>query len=909
MARLLLTNKLVIIIGILIEITAFAQCPDYSKLQESLLVDNYKNSFQSLKELRTWEAKWATCKFKKDSLYGILLYKISTLEKNPEHALRFANQGLMIFQNNDTKISSLPKIHRQIGWCIFTLNDYKNAKLAFEKAIKVGEFYSQREEIAKNYRNLSYIYLSEGDYESALLKIERGLSVALKTMNRSLIAQLYIEKGNILRRIQKFEEALQSNDLALKNAFLEKDKELIARSYELKGRIHSDLKSVELSVLDYEKALLYVEDLNPSFRTTVLLNIGFLYLDKLKQFDEALKYFNEALNLSKDSYQKLLILDNIAYTLSQKKQFLIALETYQEAFKQVNVNFNGNIKENPKNETLNSFSKKTSILTLMKDKAGTWVDFYNFDRNKSHLRNALNTYLTADRLIDVMRFEHIGTQSKFFWRNKTRSIYESAIETCFLLKDYEKAFYFFEKSRSVLLNDKLNELGAKQKLSEVDFQKEKFFLKQITDLNASIEKASTTKQKSDLNNKLLDSQEKQDRFIKSLETKNPAYYQMKYDTTTVSLKQFQNYLSSFKGQAVEYFIGDSATYAIVVSPNSVSLKKLSYNTANTQQFLDFCSKNINTKTELSQFLKVSSGIYRSLVLPLNLQKGRLIISQDGAFMPFEALSKSVIERQYLLDDFIISYTYSAQFLLRNTQKSTFLPQNKFLGIAPVNYNTPNLNSLKGSAESLDNIAKRYFWSSKCIDEEGTKKAFLTQAKNHQIVQIYTHAFADSNDTEPQIYFADSTLKISDLNSEERFKTNLLVLSACKTGVGKVAKGEGVLSLARGFSMLGIPATITSLWSIEDKNTYTLTELFYQYLNQGLPKDEALQKAKIEFIEQNEGATPYTWAGMILIGDTSSIASNYWIIWLIGVLLLSLLSLIIFRRVTKKSETNASPFTS
>jgi CHAT domain-containing protein len=58
-------------------------------------------------------------------------------------------------------------------------------------------------------------------------------------------------------------------------------------------------------------------------------------------------------------------------------------------------------------------------------------------------------------------------------------------------------------------------------------------------------------------------------------------------------------------------------------------------------------------------------------------------------------------------------------------------------------------------------------------------------------------------------------------------------------VGKVAKGEGVLSLARGFSMAGIPSTITKLWSVEDQTTYSLTELFYTYLNEGLSKDEAL----------------------------------------------------------------------
>ncbi|MCU0471231.1 MAG: CHAT domain-containing protein [Arcicella sp.] len=159
-----------------------------------------------------------------------------------------------------------------------------------------------------------------------------------------------------------------------------------------------------------------------------------------------------------------------------------------------------------------------------------------------------------------------------------------------------------------------------------------------------------------------------------------------------------------------------------------------------------------------------------------------------------------------------------------------------------------------------------------------------------MVQVYTHAFADSNETEPRIYFADSTLKVSELGLQDQFKTNLLVLAACRTGVGKVAKGEGVLSLARGFSMLGIPATITSLWSVEDKDTYVLTELFYKYLNEGLAKDEALQKAKIEFSQQN--LSPNAWAGLVLIGDSTKVETNNLYLWIV-VFVLGALCLIFF----------------
>ena len=80
---------------------------------------------------------------------------------------------------------------------------------------------------------------------------------------------------------------------------------------------------------------------------------------------------------------------------------------------------------------------------------------------------------------------------------------------------------------------------------------------------------------------------------------------------------------------------------------------------------------------------------------------------------------------------------------------------------------------------------------------------------------------------------------------------MIVLSACNTGVGKNAKGEGIFSLARAFMSAGIPSTVTTLWQVDNKATYQLTEAFYKYLNQGLPKNIALQKAKLEFLDMQD----------------------------------------------------------
>jgi CHAT domain-containing protein len=845
--------------------------------------------------------------------------------------------------------SSKAKIYKQIAMSFFA-NEHDNAKAIeyIKKEIISWKKYRLKfnEKLADAYYNLGFFYNVSFQYDDAISNYEKVVSYTndkpLKAICFKEIAELYIYLGdykkaeinankgvdelkntalddytlatcyNALGISQEFQSNYQfamSKYLLAKN-LIKKDKVLDNEVYLLAnveyniGKVYDLQNNKEQGLKQYVIASKLFSKTN-ELRMITLSNSAMSnsYDVNFKNPAKAALVLDESIQLLKKKYSDLKspeicrLYSNASVVYLNNKEYSKADDAIKKAFETF---------PNVEDKTIEKLTKKD--LLLIGDK-WTFYDLlrsysswylmkkYKITKDKKYLTKAKSVFEKADLLIDVMRSQHFGFEnsSKFHWRERTHRLYESAIETCFLLKDYEKAFYFFEKSRSVLLNDKLNELGAKQKLSEGDLQQEKDFQKQISEVNASLEKTQNTKQKSDLNNQLIDLQEQQDRFVKTLETKNPAYFQIKYDTTTYRLKQIQDYLKTNNGSLVEYFVGDSATYAIVISSENVSLKKLNFNANNIQEFTNLCSQKIATKVELNDFLGLGSSIYKNLIMPLNIPKGHLIISQDGAFIPFEALSKSANKPDYLLHDFMISYTYSAQFLLRNNAKNYFLPNHKFIGIAPVNF-TQKLNPLNGSAQSLEKIADNYFWSSKMIGRESSKKSFLTHAKSYQIVQIYTHAFADSNETEPRIYFADSTLKVSDLSIENRFNTNLLVLSACKTGVGKVAKGEGVLSLARGFSMAGIPSTITSLWSIEDRDTYILTELFYKYLNEGMPKDEALQKAKIEFIISTENAMPNAWAGMILIGDSLSLEKhNYLVFWILGGLLVGGISFWRFKR--------------
>ena len=116
---------------------------------------------------------------------------------------------------------------------------------------------------------------------------------------------------------------------------------------------------------------------------------------------------------------------------------------------------------------------------------------------------------------------------------------------------------------------------------------------------------------------------------------------------------------------------------------------------------------------------------------------------------------------------------------------------------------------------------------------------------------------------------------------------LVVLSACETGLGQIKRGEGIVGIGKGFSYAGARSLVTTLWRVNDNTTAKFMPLFYENLKNKQPKDEALWQAKKTFIQTNRDAHPFFWAGYIAFGDMQSIdfQGHYTLYWYLGIGLL------------------------
>jgi CHAT domain-containing protein len=168
-------------------------------------------------------------------------------------------------------------------------------------------------------------------------------------------------------------------------------------------------------------------------------------------------------------------------------------------------------------------------------------------------------------------------------------------------------------------------------------------------------------------------------------------------------------------------------------------------------------------------------------------------------------------------------------------------------------------------------------SFKALDFSANRATALgSDLRRYRIIHFATHSLLNSQHPElsgivlslvdekggPQ----DGFLRLHDIYNL-KLAADLVVLSACNTGLGKEIKGEGLIGLTRGFLYAGAPRVVASLWKVDDRATAELMKLFYQrMLHDGLRPAEALRRAQMDMRKQPRWAAPYYWAGFTLQGE-------------------------------------------
>lgn len=291
-------------------------------------------------------------------------------------------------------------------------------------------------------------------------------------------------------------------------------------------------------------------------------------------------------------------------------------------------------------------------------------------------------------------------------------------------------------------------------------------------------------------------------------------------------------------------------------------------------------------------------------LPKQTGYKKLLIIPDGLlnFLSFEALitkessTTNFAKMHYLVQDYAIGYNNSVAFYLNEVAVEK--PRKKVLGIFPVFEKTDY--ALSFSKNEMASI-KRNFDGRFFENKEATFDNFKTNASSYSILHLSTHASSGGVDTAASIKFYDQEIVYPELYSLN-INPDLVVLSACETGIGKLYKSEGAMSIARGFQFAGARNLLFSLWKVNDFTTSVFMDYFYQYCERGTSYLEANHKAKLNFLKDkrisNAKKSPYYWSAFVYYGGVESGEESFNYVYLIFGFIAVIGLLLIFTRFRK-----------
>ena len=225
--------------------------------------------------------------------------------------------------------------------------------------------------------------------------------------------------------------------------------------------------------------------------------------------------------------------------------------------------------------------------------------------------------------------------------------------------------------------------------------------------------------------------------------------------------------------------------------------------------------------------------------------------------------------------------------------------------------------LKENIHEVLTISKYFYRCELLKDSSATKKSTLRSMSDADIIHFSSHAQSNMDSPEkshiafyqkPDDSKTDYELYFDDI-SERNIKAKMVVLSACETNLGKVVKGEGAMSLANSFFYGGAQSVVASLWLVDDQITKELMSSFYKYLNKGYPKDVALKKTQIDFLNEHDGvqSNPFFWAAFSAIGDMRPLhfrSLGFYVKWIFfGLVVVSLA--LFFGRILMNNNTSTN----
>lgn len=559
-------------------------------------------------------------------------------------------------------------------------------------------------------------------------------------------------------------------------------------------------------------------------------------------------------------------------------------------------------------EYLNGTATSFSVIDNLRESGELYIAMYKANPQAEFLKKAYNNFHLCSVIFSRLYRGGEFSQRLTWYQNR---INEGMLRTASMMNKNQKAVaerveinnsdYLW----SSFLNNrkepfKESSLKLQKQLDSLDLRKDELVIQLKSD---TLQASQLSLSRSDLKKT-----EKSYRELnRKLSEDDDSFYQ--FSRTDFNLEKLQNELKKDE-VIIKFIVSHASVFAYTIQKKDITLIELSLTASELKEKVIAYSTAL--KSAKPEFISLSKELYTQLLFPLNIEKNKhLIIVPQGylSHIPFETLMAS--NDTYLIQNNPVSYAYSLK--LFDIQKSIKDNSRGDLAVFSPDY---SLQYATGSdnedikilvrsgnyeligAKTEAQYVSAIFDGDLFMGNKATKANFMEKSSNYSVLHLAMHAVINEEDANMSnlIFDNNERLYLSELYNM-KIPADLAVLSACDTGFGEIKEGEGVQSLSRAFTYAGVKSTVMSLWPVPDRETSVIMTSFYNNLKTGKPKDEALQLAKLNYLQnvsELELKHPYYWAGFIVSGDVTPLdTSSYLWLYIIGGVVLALFILFLY----------------
>ncbi len=922
-----------------------------------------------------------------------------------DRAITYFEKQLSINKINK-RFLSIAKSYINLAKCHYLKEDYKKQLQCLEEGLKNVQLSKEYSVVVEGvlYFSMGSAYAKMGNFEQSNAYHYRSLELYENGYDAN--QHNFQSKENLIVGVcaKLGESYLNQNNFKKAHLFLQRFYDICLKQY---GKLH--VKTIhalgELAKLyekqgKYETALqYYFENLSSNQKINNKLALMRTYIclaniyRLMRNFEEAEQYAQMSLQLvSKELAAKHISVASVYHLLANiyhdQERFQVAIPFYQRyLLNYFNIDIPLRVYEVPQLD-INAHFPTPSILTCIGAIAECFYLSYLNEERIAEKQMAAWQYM--ELLLDLINqakqsFRTEG--SKLLLSNKIHRFYGLGVEVALSFEGKEKAaFQIVEKSKASTILANMQDDFAKWTANiPADLLDREQQLKiDLTYFNKSIQQQEAKgKNKNEQmiqqwRVQLFDLQKQYTQLIQNFEQNYPNYYQLKYQTETVSVETIQDNLSENQWM-VNYFVGETYFYIFLIGKGVFEV--LQYEKNNTFEVLVADFLQSIQQHDLAQYETKAYELYQRLLQPVEVYLMDMLAGVDLVedesdsndipqliviphdilhYVPFEALictrpgrrydtqitdaekSKAYQSLDYLLLHCEVSYHYSAtlwHYLQKQQQSKNKITgeraaiQQDFVGFAPV-YESKgekaSSETLAAAASSVRSWATRsealrsdgtwtplpyskveteqiaHLFAAKGLSsktflhEEATKEQFRETVEQSRFLLIAAHGVV--NDERPKlsglVFFpktADGGRKTEDgergtnnelpttnnqspitnhesdciLSMEETYhlnlqKTDLVVLSSCESGIGELAKGEGMMAVNRGFLYAGAKNVVSTLFKVYDKPSSLLTQYLFEGILEGKGYSESLRLAKLRLLRLEE-VDVKSWCGFVLIG--------------------------------------------